>query len=450
MNEMRQELLEKSPWDLMIKLSLPAIIGMLVIGLYSFVDAIFVGQLVGANALGAISVAYPFTLFNSGIATLVGIGSASILSRAIGKKDNETIDKIMGNLLVMVLILSVIVTLIGTIFADKLLLISGAEGEMFELAVRYLKIIFLGSFFVNFAQSANMIMRGEGLMKRAMGIMAAGAILNIILDPIFIKVFGLGIEGAAIATIVSQIIQAIITMYYFIKISETVRFHGIRISKELIPEILSIGVSAMLMQIMSFVQQTVLYNVTSQYGGNEQVILMGASLRVLMFSFIPLWGMSQGLQPIIGTNYGAKLYDRVKRVANTFMVGSIVISLLFWLPIQIIPKQVLALFIKDISIVEKGVGSFRLMYSIFPVLGIFIISVTFFQALGKGSKAGILVMLRQVVVFIPTVIFLPRLMHMLGVWISIPITDGIVLLVAISNLLMEYRRLEDDRKELLI
>ncbi|MCT4566465.1 MAG: MATE family efflux transporter [Maledivibacter sp.] len=450
MNEMRQELLEKSPWDLMIKLSLPAIIGMLVIGLYSFVDAIFVGQLVGANALGAISVAYPFTLFNSGIATLVGIGSASILSRAIGKKDNETIDKIMGNLLVMVLILSVIVTLIGTIFADKLLLISGAEGEMFELAVRYLKIIFLGSFFVNFAQSANMIMRGEGLMKRAMGIMAAGAILNIILDPIFIKVFGLGIEGAAIATIVSQIIQAIITMYYFIKISETVRFHGIRISKELIPEILSIGVSAMLMQIMSFVQQTVLYNVTSQYGGNEQVILMGASLRVLMFSFIPLWGMSQGLQPIIGTNYGAKLYDRVKKVANTFMVGSIVISLLFWLPIQIIPKQVLALFIKDISIVEKGVGSFRLMYSIFPVLGIFIISVTFFQALGKGSKAGILVMLRQVVVFIPTVIFLPRLMHMLGVWISIPITDGIVLLVAISNLLMEYRRLEDDRKELLI
>jgi putative MATE family efflux protein len=450
MNEMRQELLEKSPWDLMIKLSLPAIIGMLVIGLYSFVDAIFVGQLVGANALGAISVAYPFTLFNSGIATLVGIGSASILSRAIGKKDNETIDKIMGNLLVMVLILSVIVTLIGTIFADKLLLISGAEGEMFELAVRYLKIIFLGSFFVNFAQSANMIMRGEGLMKRAMGIMAAGAILNIILDPIFIKVFGLGIEGAAIATIVSQIIQAIITMYYFIKISETVRFHGIRISKELIPEILSIGVSAMLMQIMSFVQQTVLYNVTSQYGGNEQVILMGASLRVLMFSFIPLWGMSQGLQPIIGTNYGAKLYDRVKRVANTFMVGSIVISLLFWLPIQIIPKQVLALFIKDISIVEKGVGSFRLMYSIFPVLGIFIISVTFFQALGKGSKAGILVMLRQVVVFIPTVIFLPRLMHMLGVWISIPITDGIVLLVAISNLLMEYRSLEDDRKELLI
>jgi putative MATE family efflux protein len=450
MNEMRQELLEKSPWDLMIKLSLPAIIGMLVIGLYSFVDAIFVGQLVGANALGAISVAYPFTLFNSGIATLVGIGSASILSRAIGKKDNETIDKIMGNLLVMVLILSVIVTLIGTIFADKLLLISGAEGEMFELAVRYLKIIFLGSFFVNFAQSANMIMRGEGLMKRAMGIMAAGAILNIILDPIFIKVFGLGIEGAAIATIVSQIIQAIITMYYFIKISETVRFHGIRISKELIPEILSIGVSAMLMQIMSFVQQTVLYNVTSQYGGNEQVILMGASLRVLMFSFIPLWGMSQGLQPIIGTNYGAKLYDRVKKVANTFMVGSIVISLLFWLPIQIIPKQVLALFIKDISIVEKGVGSFRLMYSIFPVLGIFIISVTFFQALGKGSKAGILVMLRQVVVFIPTVIFLPRLMHMLGVWISIPITDGIVLLVAISNLLMEYRSLEDDRKELLI
>ena len=275
MSQVRAELLEEKPFRLMIKLCVPAIIGMLVVGLYSFMDAVFVGQLIDENAMGAVSVAYPFTLINNGIATLVGIGSASILSRAIGKKDYDTVDKIMGNLLVLILVLSLIVSIIGIVFTRQILSISGASGEILNLAERYLKIVFLGSAFVNFAQSANMVMRGEGLLKKAMIIMGLGAVINIVLDPILISLMGeRGIEGAAIATVTAQIIQAIITMVYFVKKSKTVQIHRIRLELSFLPQIFSVGVSAMLMQVMSMVQQTILYNTAAAYSAKLEVVYM--------------------------------------------------------------------------------------------------------------------------------------------------------------------------------
>ncbi|MDK2813425.1 MAG: hypothetical protein PWQ08_680 [Clostridiales bacterium] len=442
MSQVRAELLEEKPFRLMIKLCVPAIIGMLVVGLYSFMDAVFVGQLIDENAMGAVSVAYPFTLINNGIATLVGIGSASILSRAIGKKDYDTVDKIMGNLLVLILVLSLIVSIIGIVFTRQILSISGASGEILNLAERYLKIVFLGSAFVNFAQSANMVMRGEGLLKKAMIIMGLGAVINIVLDPILISLMGeRGIEGAAIATVTAQIIQAIITIAYFVKKSKTVRIHRIRLELSFLPQIFSVGVSAMLMQVMSMVQQTILYNTAAAYGSDTQIILMGAALRIQAFSFIPLWGMSQGLQPVVGTNYGAKLFDRVKKSTNIFILGAVVLALLFWVPIQLAPKAVLSLFIKDATIVAGGVGNFRLMYSIFPALGIMIMGLTFFQAIGKGSKASVLVLLRQLVLFIPLALLLPKIMGIVGVWAASPLTDGLVLILTIAFLALEYRRM---------
>ncbi|CUU48764.1 MATE family efflux transporter [Clostridium beijerinckii] len=439
MNNMREELLTKEPVALMIKLCVPAVLGMLVIGLYSFVDAIYAGQMIGTNAMGAVSVAYPFTLINSGISTLIGMGSASVLSRAIGKKDSDIINKIMGNLLVLILILSAIVTVIGVVFAREVLLISGANGEILDLAVRYMRIVFIGSFFINFAQSANMIMRAEGRMKKAMIFMAIGAITNIILAPIIIILFNHQVEGAAVATLVSQIIQAVITMVYFIKESENVRFHGFKIEFDLLPEIFSIGFSAMLMQIMMFIQQVVIYKMASTYGGDSEIILIGAALRVLAFSFIPLWGMGQGLQPVVGTNYGAKHYDRVKKSINVFVAGATVLALCFWIPIQLFPKEILSLFIKDGSIVYEGINNFRLMYIIFPVLGFWIMSVTAFQSIGKGKNASVLVISRQIALIVPLIIILPMLMGIEGVWAAVPITDGIVFIVTGIMMIREYK-----------
>lgn len=445
MKDTRESLLEDSLIKLMFKLCTPAIIGMVVIGLYSFMDGVFAGQLIGEEAMGAISVAYPLTLFNSGIATLIGIGSASVLSRAIGNKNQEVIDKIMGNLIALVLLFSTIIMIIGMSFARQLLQISGANGEILELGVRYIRIIYLGSIFVNFAQSANMVMRGEGLMKNAMLIMGLGALLNIVLDPIMIKAFGdKGIEGAAIATISSQIIQAIITLFYFLKKSKVVKINKVKIYKDIKSEVFSVGISAMMMQVLTIVQQTLLYRMAFKYGGSNQAILIGASIRIQAFSFIPLWGMSQGLQPLVGTNYGAKLYDRVKKSTNIFILSATILGLIFWIPIQLFSKQVLGLFITNESLVAIGIRNFRISYGAFPACGLMIIAITFFQSIGRAKNAGILVFLRQIIIFVPLIIIMPKILGINGVWLTLPLVDALIALLSIVFLIKEYGKIHDN------
>ncbi|WP_242850941.1 MATE family efflux transporter [Clostridium sporogenes] len=281
-------------------------------------------------------------------------------------------------------------------------------------------------------------------MKKAMLFMTTGAVLNILLDPILIIYFGEhGIEGAATATIIAQFIQAIITMYYFGRKSKNVKFHKIKIEKALLPEIFSVGLSAMMMQLMSMVQQTLMYRMAAKYGGDNQLILMGATLRIQALSFIPLWGMSQGLQPVVGTNYGAKLFSRVKRCTNTFILGSTVLALLFWIPIELFPKQVLSLMITDISIVNQGISNFRIMYSVFPVLGAFIMGVTFFQSIGNAKNAGVLVLLRQLILFVPTIILVPAMVGIKAVWFVSPLVDTIVFVILLYLIGKEYNNMDN-------
>ena len=187
---MKEQLLTKTPLSLMFQLSILAVIGMLVIGLYPLMDGIFAGKIIGQTAMTACGVAIPLTFFNSGVSTLLGVGSASVLSRAIGKGDQKTVDKIMGNLIFWVILFSVIIKVGGILLAPHFLDMVGATGEIKAYGIRYLRVIFIGSLFVNFTQSANMVMRGEGLMKKAMLIMGFGALLNIILDPILMTVMG--------------------------------------------------------------------------------------------------------------------------------------------------------------------------------------------------------------------------------------------------------------------
>ncbi|WP_027399153.1 MATE family efflux transporter [Anaerovorax odorimutans] len=442
----RTLLLTESPFQLMWKLSLPAIIGMVVIGLYNFMDSVFVGQMVGPSAMGAVSISYPFTFINSGIATLVGIGSASLLSRAIGKKDTETINKIMGNLIMLVILFSIFTTIIGIVFTKQLLMLSGTKGEMLIMAEKYLRIVFMGSLFVNFAQSANMIMRGEGLLKRAMMIMGMSAVLNIILDPIMItilKPMGYGVEAAATATLISQVIQAIVTLWYFKKKSNNVKINRIKLDKNMLPPILSVGISAMMMQIMQLIQQTLMYNTAAQYGGESWQIILGAGLRLQAFAFIPLWGISQGFQPAAGTNYGAKDYKRVKQITKAFTIGATALALLFYIPIMCFPKTMLSLFITDADIVLQGSSSLQLLFSTYITLGFMIISITFFQSLGKGSIASFLTMARQIIIFIPLILILPRIgnIGIYGVFFAPIITDVAVLIMSAIFVINEFKKM---------
>ena len=442
----RTQLLTATPLQLIISLSIPAIIGMVVVGLYNLMDRIFVGQLINEVAMGAVSVSYPFTLINTGVSTLIGVGSASVLSRAVGKKDQNTIDKIMGNLIALNLIFGIIITVIGMVFTRQLLTLCGAEGEILNQATRYLRIIFAGSLFVNFAQSSNMIMRGEGLLKQAMMFSAGSAILNIILDPLLITVLkssGMGIDGAAYATILSQFIYAVAMLRHFISKSKNVRIHGVRVEKDLASEIFGVGFSAMLMQVMTLVQQAVLYNVASRHGGESWQIILGAALSTQSFAFIPLWGMSQGFQPAAGTNFGAKQYDRVKQVTKGFILGATVLTLIFYIPIQLAPSTLLSWFIKDAGLVSQGVAPFRILFSTYILLGFLIMAITLLQSLGKASRASVLVMLRQIVLFIPLAIIMPMVggLGVTGVFIAPALTDLIVVIMAIFMVASEFKNM---------
>ena len=443
MNKNSKELLTEQPLQILIKLSLPAILGMIVIGLYPLMDGIFAGQILGEKAMTAVGIATPFTYINTGIATLIGVGSASLLSRAIGEGNQRTIDKVMGNLCFWVLLLSTIVTILGILFCGQLLMVFGAKGELLDLSTRYLRIIFLGSLFVNFAQAANMVMRGEGLMKRAMLIMSLGAGINIVLDPVLMIMFkGHGVEGAAIATITAQFIQAVFTLWYFKKKSETVKIGLMRKEKEITGEMFSVGVSAMLMQVLTIIQQSFLYSQAFRYGGETSAAIMAVSLRIQAFSFIPLWGMSQGLQPAIGANFGAKQYNRVKKIFNVFTISSIVLAACFWIPAEVFAKQILNLFGLSDETLFLAVPNFRIMYSIFIVYGVMIMIMTFFQAIGDGKTAGVLVMLRQVILFIPTMIFLPYIFGAQSIWYVIPIVDGIVVLLGLQRYFTTVKKMK--------
>ena len=405
--------------------------------------------------MSAVSAASPFILINNAVAVLLGIGSGSVLSRAIGDKDEKTIKKIMGNFTFLVILLSSFVMILGIILSPWLISLSGAKGNIQNMGVSYLRIIYIGSIFVNFMQGANMIIRAEGRMKTAMGIMGAGALLNIILDPIFILLFpSKGPQAVALATIISQLIQALVTLIYFLKISPVVKFNSLKIARDINKEIFSVGISAMLMQIMMLIQMTIVYNTAVRYGGKSQIALMGAAQRVLQLAFVPIWGMSQGMQPAIGTNFGAKEYLRVKKLTNVFIIGSTVLAGIFFIIIEIFSKQILSTFITNYKIVNEGVVNFRLMYLMFLTYGFLIMIVTYFQAIGKSKQAGFLVMLRQFLLVIPLVLIIPILLNknVLGVWLALPINDTIIFIFAIFMLMKEYKYLNNliNRTKLII
>lgn len=440
-DDMKTQLLTKPPKQLLIQLSIPAVMGMFVIGLYPLMDGIFAGQIIGQVAMAACGVAMPLTYINSGIATLLGMGSASVLARALGKGDQGVVNKVMGNLIFWVLVCSAITTVGGLLLAPYFLDLVGATGEIKALGIRYLHIIFLGSVFVNFTQSANMVIRGEGLMKKAMLIMALGAAMNIVLDPILMMALGdFAIEGAALATVLSQITQALVTYRYFRKQSQQVKIGPIRIEKELSGQVFAVGVSAMMMQLLFMIQQTLLYKMAFQYGGEMHGTLMAAAIRMYGFSFIPLWGMSQGLQPVVGTNFGAKRYDRVAASVRVFSWGGLLLAGFFWILALALPGQILQLFGVEASLIAQGVGYFRLFYMAFVLYGVMAMAVTFFQAIGDGKKASLIVLGRQLVVFVPLALLLPQWLGVAGVWLAQPLVDTVIILLGVWLMIKEIRK----------
>lgn len=444
-----KQLGEESIGKLLFKFSLPAIIGMLVNGLYNMVDRIFIGRGVGSLALSGLAAGFPLSIINMAFGMLVGIGSSAMISIKLGEKDKDSAEKILGNALVLNIILSLMFTTFGLLFLDKLLIIFGASGETLGYARDYMKYIIGGAVLQNIGFGMNNIIRSSGSPRTAMATMLIGAIINTILDPIFIFIFDMGVQGAAIATIISQGISSIWVLAHFISGRSTLKFHkeNFKLRLETIKHILAIGMSPFAMQIASSVVITIYNKSLLTYGGNLAVAAMGVINSIIMLFFMPIFGINQGVQPIIGYNYGAKNYARVKKALKLAILAAMSIATVGFIIIQSFPRELIGLFNKnDIQLIEIGARGIRIDMMFLPIIGFQIVSSNYFQAIGKAKISIILSLSRQVLILIPILIIIPPIFKLDGVWASAPISDLLSVILTGIFLYKDIKNLNKDIK----
>ncbi|MDC7126022.1 MAG: MATE family efflux transporter, partial [Spirochaetales bacterium] len=342
LTERQEKLLNDKPSTLFFKLSVPGVIGMLVFGFYQFIDGIFVGQFVGPAGVGAVGLMYPLSLLNNGISGLIGTGASSLISQGIGKGDKKILKNIFPAVFIMNLVICALVTILSIIFAPKLVSFMGGEGEMLELGITYMRIVVAGTFFINLAASANMMIRSEGLLKQAMYILGVGAILNLILDPLLMVVFKMGIGGAAAATVISQIISMALALYFIFSKKSLIQanFNFKNVSFKLIKEMSKIGFSAMALPFMAIIEIVTAFKMLDLYAGISDVIALSTIFKVFSLLLPPIWGIAQGMQPFVGINYGAGKIKRMMKGYGTFTGYATIFTLIFWSMIIFTPRFV--------------------------------------------------------------------------------------------------------------
>lgn len=443
-HKLTNEILTENVWTLMRRLSLPAIIGMSINGINAFVDGLFVGQFLGQEALAAVSLAFPLMMVTNGISAMIGVGSSSLLSIAIGSGDVDTQRKIFGTLTLLSLICSLVLSILGIVFAPELIGFMGGTGEILSLGVTYYRIMMIGAFFRIFAVAANMLVRAEGKIKEAMVFSIIAALLNIVLNPIFIYYLDGGIAGAAWATVVAMIVFTILSALYYIrgKANYEVSLRDYSLSPKLLRPILSVGVSAMMMQMMFFVQQVIVFKLLAHYGDDWDIAFMGSSYRVLLLILFPSFGFAQALQPVVGINYGAGQFQRVKSSFKAFGISATAIMAAAWLFIMLQPQVCLSWMMPDATFTATDLFDFRMMMLSLPSFPIFFMSTTLFQAIGNARVAGFLMIARELLLFVPIVFILPLFFGVSGIYYAAVPVNIIVLIVMAFTLRSEFAKLE--------
>jgi putative MATE family efflux protein len=438
-----QSLGEEKISTLLWRFSLPAITGMVVNAFYNVIDSVFVGRGVGEIGLTAVTIAFPIMIVLMGLGMLVGVGAAAVVSLRIGEKKQQEAEKILGNAFTLSMILAIGFSACILLFLDPILRILGAEPNVLPYARDFTRIIVLGSVFMYVGFGLNNIVRAEGNPRMAMSTTLISAGLNILLNPLFIFVFHLGVGGSALATVVSQGVSAVWILVYFLRGKSLIKLRkaNMVLDKEIVLSIFKIGMSPFLMQIASSVT-TILFNYTLlRYGGELAVASIGIINRIGMLMLMPIFGISQGLQPIIGYNYGAGNYSRVIKAMKIGIYAATLVSTIGFLLVQIFDKQIIMLFNDNPELIAMGSAAMRINLCMLPVIGFQIIGANYFQAVGKAGYAIVLSMSRQLILLIPLLLLLPTLLGIDGAWLASPISDFTAALLTGVFLFWELRKL---------
>ena len=432
------------------KFSIPCIISLVVNALYNIVDQIFIGQGVGYLGNGATNVVFPITVIGLAFALMFGDGASAYLSLKLGEKKKEEAAKGVGNGIVIAIIVSILFCAITLIFLPQLLNLFGCTDALRDYAIGYGWIIAIGLPFSMIGTTLNSIIRADGSPKFAMASMVTGAILNIILDPIFIYVFHMGVEGAAIATIFSQFVTFILNVFYMRKL-KTIKLNkeALKLKFSVVRRVAALGISSFITQmtfvILISVENNLLgkYGVNTKYGSEIPITVVGIVMKVNQILSSIILGVTVGAQPIFGYNYGARKFDRVIKTLKMVLGISVVISTIAFILFQTIPDKLISIFGSgDANYMEFACLTFRIYLMLCICNGVQIPAGIFFQAIGKSSRSAILSLSRQIVLLIPAMFILSSIFGLMGVLYAAPVADGIAFILAATLLILEVKKLK--------
>jgi Na+-driven multidrug efflux pump len=430
-------------WRVMADLSLPAVVAMVLYGMNSVLDALFVGRFVGETALAGVSVAYPLSQISVGFGSLIGTGAGAVLSIALGARDKNTQDKLLGNVNLISLAVTVLYIAVGLLFSTQMMRVMGADGEALVLGDQYFRITILGSFFWVYGLAGNMIVRAEGRMKMAAVMMGTGLLVNAVSNYILMVVIPLGVAGAAWGTNIGMLAYTLVGWFYFGRGHASFRskLASVRWDKKIGTSILRLGMSSFIMSIMSLVQSVFVFNALAQYGTTADIAFYGVVYRVFTFLLTPIFGLMRALQPAIGINYGAKQYDRVIRSYKIFAVAALILTLPFWLLSMAAPGSVLGLMLKEQVFSGAQLMNFRVYMAILPLLSFIFMAMTLFPSVDKGKPAALIGIARQLVFYIPVMLLVPRWMGVAGIYYGSLAIDAVIVLWTMIMVKKEFRLL---------
>jgi putative efflux protein, MATE family len=444
--KLASEKISKLIWEY----SLPAIVGTVVMALYNIVDRIFIGQGVGPLAISGLALTFPFMILLMAFGMLIGAGSASRISITLGENNVEKAEKILGNALILTLIISGSVITISFIFMHDLLKLFGGTAQTMKYAEDFMKIIIPGGIFTAFSYGFNNIMRASGYPKKAMYTMIICALINAILAPLFIFGFHWGIQGAAIATNISYFVGTIWVIQHFTQPTVNIRFHkkNFRLEKEIVKSIISIGMSPFSMQLATCVVVILVNTTLIKHGGDLAIGAYGIINSINTLIVMIIIGLNQGTQPIIGFNFGAKLYDRMfQTLKYAALIGSCLTTFGFIVG-MFFPEFVTSWFTKDTELRQIAAKALRISVIMFPIIGSQIVFTNFFQSIGKAKISILLSLTRQFLFLIPCLLILPNRYGLTGAWASMPVSDGFSTIVASMTIYYFVRKFNKKTIEL--
>ena len=421
--------------------AIPAIIAMIASSLYNITDRIFIGHGVGPLAISGLAITFPLMNLAAAFGSLVGAGAATLLSVRLGQKDYTTANSILGNVFIMNLIIGISFTIVSLLFLDPILYFFGASKKTLPYAHDFMIIILSGNVITHMYLGLNSMLRSSGKPRQSMYATIFTVLINLVLNPLFIFVFGWGIQGSAYATIISQTTILIWQIYLFCDKNNFIHIQkGIfKLNKYIVKDSLSIGMSPFLMNAAASVIVIIINQGLLKYGGDLAVGAYGIVNRIAFLFVTVVLGLNQGMQPIAGYNFGAKLYSRVTEVLKKTILIATLIMCTGFIIVESVPHAVASIFTTDKELIDIASLGLRIVFICYPIVGFQIVTSTFFQSIGMAKKAIILSLTRQILFLIPFLLILPRFFGIAGIWISMPAADFFATILAAIMLLKQYK-----------